>query len=128
MRILPVAMLVAAITPGALAARDSATIEQALAGRTAGPPRSCIPEPQIDDSETFASGAILYRMKGGPDYLNTVADCSGILRRDTVISTRTPSSSLCRGDILHVSDRVSHAELGSCGLGDFIPYARVKKP
>jgi hypothetical protein len=128
MRIVPAAMMVAAILPGTLAARDTTTVEQALAGRTAGPPRSCIPEPQIDDTRTFASGAILYRMKIGPDYLNKPSGCGGILRGDSVIASRTPSTSLCRGDIVQVSDRISRAEYGSCGLGDFIPYARAGKP
>ena len=51
----------------------------------------------------------------------------GVLRRDSAIASRIPSTSLCRGDIIQVFDPVSHFEYGSCGLGDFIPYARPKK-
>jgi hypothetical protein len=128
MRRLSAVILVAALVPGALAARDTRTVEQVLAGRTAGPPRSCVSEPQIDDTQIFGSGAILYRMKSGPDYLNTPPGCHGVLRPNSAMSSRVPSTSLCRGDIIQVFDPVSHIDYGSCGLGDFIPYARVKKP
>ena len=39
--------------------------------------------------------------------------------------TRTPSSQLCRGDIVTVFDPVSGAEFAGCSLGDFVPYRRV---
>ncbi len=123
MRIVTTSLLLATLVPAPLFAHP--TIEQALEGRTAGAPRSCIPEPQIDSTQTFDSGAILYRMKSGPDYLDTPPDCRGTLRRDSAIASRTPSTSLCRGDILQVFDPLTHTGYGSCALGDFVPYARV---
>ena len=127
MRILPALSLVL-LVPAVLAARDTPTVEQTLAGRTAGTPQSCISQPRIEDSQIFDSGAILYRMRGGPDYLNTPPSCRGVLHRDGAIASRTPSTSLCRGDILRVFDPFSHVDYGSCALGDFIPYPRIKRP
>jgi len=127
MRLSSIAAL-ALLVPTAAFARDARTVDQVLAGRTAGKPQSCISQPQIEDTQMFDSGAILYRMRGGTDYLNTPPGCRGVLRPDKAIASRTPSTSLCRGDILRVFDPFSHMDYGSCGLGDFVPYPRIKKP
>jgi len=122
MRILILSALLLA-TGGANAAPRS--LDTVLAGRTAGKAESCIQQNFIDDSETF-DGAILYRMKTGPDYLNRPGECSQ-LRPNRGLVTSTPSTSICRGDIIQVVDFTSHFNYGSCGLGDFIPYPRAKK-
>lgn len=119
------AVMVATLVPGAAHGR-SQTVEEALAGRTAGKPTSCIQLTRVESSQIFDSGAILYRMKGGPDYLNTPDNCP-FLRKDRSISTRTPSSSICSGDIVRVFDAPSHFDYGGCGLGEFVPYPKVKK-
>lgn len=124
MRILLSASLLLAAA-GAADAR-APSLDKALAGRTAGKPTSCIQQNYIDSSEIFDSGAILYHMKGGPDYLNTPPGCSA-LRSNRGIISRTPSTSLCSGDIIRVVDFTSHFDYGSCGLGEFVPYARPKK-
>ncbi len=126
MRILPLAVALTLLAPGtADAFRNTQTVEQALAGRSAGKPISCIQQQLIDSSQIFDSGAILYRMKGGPDYLND-PHCPS-LKQDRSIASRTPSTSLCSGDILHVFEPVSGMDYGSCPLNEFVPYARIKK-
>ena len=125
MRFLTLTAAIVVLASGTADARTR-TVEEALAGRTAGKPTSCIQLTRVESSEIFDSGAILYRMRGGPDYLNTPPNCSS-LRQNRSISTRTPSSTICSGDILRVFDAPSHFEYGSCGLGEFVPYPRVKK-
>ncbi|WP_019834163.1 hypothetical protein [Sphingomonas sp. PR090111-T3T-6A] len=126
MRILTLATLLAVLASGTAQASPPQTVEQALAGRTPGKPTSCIPLTRVDSTEIFDSGAILYRMKGGPDYLNTPPHCS-TLRHDRAISTRTPTGSICSGDIIRIFDAPAHFDFGGCGLGEFVPYPRVKK-
>ncbi|WP_454885785.1 hypothetical protein [Sphingomonas oryzagri] len=123
MRILTLtALLSLAATP--LAARAPSQ-EQALAGRTPGSPTSCITQSRIGDTTIFDSGAILYRMKAGPDYINAPG-CPN-LRHDRTIVSRTYSDQLCRGDILTIVDPPSGMGYGACPLADFVPYARMKK-
>lgn len=122
MRILMMSALLLA-TGSAQAVQPS--LDKALAGRTAGKPASCIQQNLIDDSETFDS-AILYRMKGGPDYLNRPPQCSQLRPGRGLISS-TPTTSICRGDIVQIVDFASRFNYGSCGLGDFVPYPRAKK-
>lgn len=102
--------------------------DKMLAGRTAGTPASCITQSQIDSTVIFDSGAILYKMKGGPDYLNTPSPHCPNLRSDSAIISRTYSNQLCRGDILQIVDPTTGANYGGCPLADFVPYARPKKP
>jgi hypothetical protein len=125
MRIPLLSALLLLLASGAAQAA-SPSLDKALAGRTAGKPISCIQQNYIDSSQIFDSGSILYRMKGGPDYLNTPGNCPA-LRQNRAISTRTPSTSICSGDIIRVFDPVAHFEYGGCGLGEFVPYPRVKK-
>jgi hypothetical protein len=48
------------------------------------------------------------------------------LKFSRALITRTTSNQLCRGDIATVFDTVSGIQFGSCGLGDFTPYRRVR--
>jgi len=122
MRILIASALLLATGTAQAAPRSLDTV---LAGRTPGKAATCIQQNFIDDSETF-DGAILYRMKGGPDYLNRPPQCSQ-LRPDRGLVSRTPSTSICAGDIVQIVDFTSHFNYGSCGLGEFVPYPRAKK-
>jgi len=122
MRILIISALLLATGTAQAAPRSLDTV---LAGRTAGKPATCIQQNFIDDSEIF-DGAILYRMKSGPDYLNRPPQCTQ-LRPDRGLVSRTPSTSICSGDIVQIVDFTSHFNYGSCGLGEFVPYPRAKK-
>lgn len=116
-----------AMAPGALSALPPKTPAAALAGRVAGPPQSCLPSfGGNTGGDIFDSGQILFRGRGGTVYLNTPEQCP-VLRSDRTIVTRSPSGQLCRGDIFEVRDRISPAAYGSCALGDFVPYDRVKR-
>lgn len=124
MRLAILSTLLALLAPVAAEARPDNSPDRALAGRTPGNPVTCIDLTRIDDSQTYESGAILYRMRGGPDYLNTPPGCAGTLRSDSLLVMRTPGTQLCRGDIVEVRDRMSPIPHGSCGLGDFVPYPK----
>ena len=128
MRLAILSATLALLAPVAVGAfRQDATPDRALSGRIAGKPTTCIDQTRIDSTQTFDAGAILYRMRGGPDYLNTLPGCAGTLRSDSLLVTRTPSTQLCRGDIVEIRDAYSTISRGSCGLGDFVPYQKPPK-
>jgi hypothetical protein len=126
MRILTTALILAFVT--APVAARAPSMEKMLAGRTPGKPTSCITQSQIDQTTIVDEGAILYQMKGGPDYLNTPTPRCPALRSNSFIVSRTYSNQLCRNDILQIHDQPSGINFGSCALDDFIPYPRVKRP
>jgi hypothetical protein len=118
-------LLTLTLLAGPAAARP-ATLESTLAGRVAGAPVDCIDLPRVQGSSSFSDpDSIVYRMSGKLLYLNQPAGGCG-LRGDPVLVTRTPSTRLCRGDIVNAIDRGSRIPVGSCGLGPFVPYTKAK--
>lgn len=122
---LALAALMLTTTAGAAPRQpDAVRLEQALAGRTAGRPSSCITLRDIQSSSSFTNpDTLLYRLRSGALAVNQPAGgCN--LRGDPILVTQTPSTRLCRGDIVQLVDRASRFPIGSCGLGDFVPYPR----
>lgn len=119
--------VIAASEPApALSARDQAKLDAALAGKTAGPPQSCIPLVQIRNTTYVGNRTILYRISSKLVYRNDPpGGCPG-LREGSGLITSTPTGMLCSGDIAHVRDFVAGFSTGACALGDFVPYRTPK--
>jgi hypothetical protein len=108
-------------------ASEAKRLEQMLAGRTAGPPQSCVSGSLLQQSRTFAGKTIVYRSKGATLYRNDFpGGCPG-LRQGRAIVTRSATGTYCRGDIVDVVDFRIGIPLTSCSLGDFVPYRRTRK-
>jgi hypothetical protein len=106
-------------------AEAEAHLDKLIAGKVTGRPISCLPHYRsndmvvIDDSTVvFKNGRTLYRndFQGG--------SCSNLGRGHYALVTRTSGGSgLCRGDIAEVRDLSAGITVGSCVLGDFVPYS-----
>lgn len=105
------------------AAQDKIELDKQLAGLVAGKPQTCIDPIRYRDT-TRVGDTILYK-NGRNDIMrtDTGGGCFGLRRGDTIVS-KTFGSQLCRGDIVHTVDLVSHIPSGSCSFGDFIPYRK----
>jgi uncharacterized protein DUF6491 len=128
----PIAILLLAGLAGACAPQepvemseaDQSRLAEALAGRTPGPPVSCVSQRGLGSNRAIGDQAILFEATGDTVYVNRPAGgCPGLGFGRTLV-IRTTISQLCRGDIVTVLDPVSGTEYGGCGLGDFIPYRR----
>lgn len=127
--LLPV--LAAALSACASSAADEPRSPQAqqeldryLAGRVAGKPESCLPNYRAQDMVVIDDNTILFR-----DGANRVwrADlqggCNGLGSGGRALVTKQfTGGMLCRGEIAQVLDTASGFTVGSCALGDFIPY------
>jgi hypothetical protein len=119
------AACVAADEPVELSAATEAELAEALVGRTAGPPASCVIQRDIRHTRTVADGTMLFEGVGDVVWVNRPAGGCPALRFGRAFRTRTPSTRLCRGDIMTVFDPVSGVEFAGCSLADFVPYRRV---
>lgn len=133
MRIFPSMILATALmATGALAQAASPrdTPEQKLAkaieGRTPGKPVNCINSRDIRSTRIINGTAILYETNNGTVYVNRPASGASTLRDGDALVTRTSISQLCNVDIVRLYDTASRFERGSIGLGDFVPYKKVK--
>ena len=103
-------------------------LAKALAGRTAGPPVSCITLRDNVSSTVIDRNAVIYKQNSRTWFVNfPEGGHCGLLRPDSILLTRVPIGRLCSGDISRVIDRTSRIEFGSCTLGEFVPYTRPKR-
>lgn len=111
----------------ARAAENATNLETALADRTAQPPTSCVNQRLLGGNRSYGEGVILFEGQSrNMVYVNRPAGGCPELSAGRALKTRTTTGQLCRGDIVTVFDPVSGIDYGSCGLGDFVPYTRVR--
>ena len=108
--------------PEQRSAKAQATYDRLLAGKTAGRPAKCLPLQRSNDMEVIDDDTILYR-DGRTTYVNQpLGGCNMLSRGSYAMVTRSFGSQMCSGDIATVVDTHSGVTVGSCALGDFVPY------
>jgi hypothetical protein len=119
MRIIGLGVILALVTGAPALAGAGA---KAPAQRQAGA-RSCISIPHIDHTEILDDSTILFHMKGGKIWKNSLPHKCFSLKFEDGFSYATSLSELCNTDIIHVIRQGT-----TCGLGDFVPYdAKAEK-
>lgn len=100
-----------------------AHLDKILAGKVAGTPISCLAHSSANDMDVIDDGTVVFT-RGRTVYRNDFSggSCNELGRGHYALVTRTSSSSLCRGDIAEVRDFSNGITVGSCVLGDFVPY------
>jgi hypothetical protein len=115
--------MAAALPAQAAKVDQEARLAKRLEGRVAGKPVDCIPQYRVQSSEIFDRTAILYKA-GSTWYVNRPVSGLNFLHRDDVMVTDTHSHDLCSVDIVRLYDNGSHFQVGSIGLGKFVPYRK----
>ena len=109
-------------------AGDQAHLDKLLAGKAPAAAISCLPHYRANDmvviddhTVVFKDGRTVYRndFQGGA--------CSNLGHGGYALVTRSVTPGLCRGDIAEVFDTSSKMTVGSCVLGDFIPYTGPRR-
>ncbi len=99
-----------------------AKFAQLTAGRVPGKPITCLPPYLTNDMVTIDESTVVFK-QGGTVYVNhLLGPCSGLDSGFYTLVTRSHGSGMCRGDISHVSDIRTGTIVGSCAIGDFVPY------
>lgn len=111
-------------SPPAAAALSPKAVEM-LVGRTPREAVTCIPLRDIRSTTIVDGTAIIYKRDARRWYVSSPAGgACPALRANRTLVTRTPTNQLCRGDIVRVIDPPGPMEYGSCGLGEFVLYAK----
>jgi hypothetical protein len=99
-------------------------LADALAGRVAGPPRSCITTYRSTKVHPIDDWTILYD-QGSTIYVQTPrGGCPGIGSGSDILVTRQVTNQLCEGEIAQTVDLTSRVERGGCVFGPFVPYTK----
>ena len=99
-------------------------LQKVLAGKVALAPVDCLRSYSSNDMIVIDDGTILFR-EGGRIYRNDLEGgrCSGLAMGNTLVTRQFGGQGLCRGDVAQVMHLSSGMTMGSCVLGDFVPYA-----
>jgi hypothetical protein len=110
------------------ARRGTAELSAALEGyEQAGPPVSCVQLRELHGNRSAGDAIVFDGVTGGTLYVNRPPGGCPPLDSGRALVTRTSTTQLCRGDIADIVDPVSGTHFGGCGLGDFVPYRRMRR-
>ena len=112
--------------PAARTAEAQAKLQQLIGGRAPGQAVGCLPSYSARDMRVIDDNTIAFR-SGGDLYVNDLSagGCTQLGSGFYTLVTRSSGGSLCSGDIAQVMDVSTGMTVGSCALGDFIPYRRT---
>ena len=104
-------------------APPGADLAQALAGRVAGQPKSCVPVQSTSNLRVIDAATIGYG-SGSTIYVNRLdGPCPGARELSTII-VEVHGSEYCRGDHFRAVDLTGTIPGPVCLLGDWVPYRR----
>ncbi len=109
--------------PEPRSARAEDQLRRALDGKVAQAAVSCLPSFRSGDMTVIDDNTILFR-EGRTVYRNDLngGRCSQLGSGHYALVTRSFGGGLCRGDIAQVMDVANGFTVGSCVIGDFVPY------
>ena len=78
----------------------------------------------IDDGQvvTWNDNTTIAFRSGRTLYVNKLASACAGLDGSYALLTRSLGGELCRGDIADIADLTTRTIVGSCSLGEFVPY------
>jgi hypothetical protein len=111
--------------PAMRSAENQAQLQRLLAGKVAGPPVSCLPNTRADDMTVIDEDTVVFRQSGNRVYVGHMAGGCSMLGHAgyALLTKQLGSSGLCHGDIATVVDTHNGFTVGSCVIGDFVPYS-----
>jgi hypothetical protein len=103
-------------------AEAQAEFNKLVAGKTAGAPITCLQHYRTNDMVRIDESTVAFK-QGRRVYVNhLIGACSNLDSSFYALVTRSNGTGLCRGDIAHVQDVSTGTIVGSCAMGDFVPY------
>jgi hypothetical protein len=106
------------------AARGEAELAEAIEGRTAGEPVSCINLRDVRSSRIVDRTAIVYEAPGGTLYVNRPRGARSLDSWDVQVNKLFAGSQLCRSDTVQLYDSGARMQTGFVILDDFVPYRK----
>lgn len=106
-----------------LSERQAKELAEALKDKVPGKPVSCVSRVLgTNGLHAISDNVLIYKVNRDLVYRNDLSgSCNGISRGNTMVLKPTVDQ-YCRGDIVRAFDFSTRMEVGSCGLGSFVPY------
>lgn len=132
MRAIPLLLAAVAATgcatqppPATRSAEAQAEFQKLTAGMAPGKPISCLPHRRAGNMIPIDDRTIVFK-DGNRVYVNhVIGECALLKSGFYTLVTRSSGIGLCRGDIADVADVSTGSVVGSCAIGDWVPYTRA---
>lgn len=106
------------------AAPPGADLAQTIAGRVAGPPRSCVSTNTSENLHYIDPQTVAYGY-GATIWINHLpGPCPGLEELSTIIVDAQDGTQYCRGNRIRGLEPGSIIAGPTCNLGDWVPYRR----
>lgn len=86
--------------------------------KASGESQSCLSLSHLRDSDPISNTLILFEMRNGTRFKNSLRGSCASLGRFKRFSYQTTQNKICKGDVITSSDPVGRP-IGSCALGSF---------
>lgn len=107
--------------------RAERDLADALRGRTAGAPVTCVSQSMLSGPQIIDDKTLVYTQSGRRVWVNTLpADCPS-LRRDSILIVRVFGAQSCENDLFQTRDPGGIIPGPICRLGKFTPYDKPKQ-
>lgn len=103
---------------------NAQSLSEALDGRVAGEPQSCVRQQDLTYNRTIG-GRIVFGTRDRNLIYVSDSDCPELTQNRALI-TRSTVGRLCAGEIAQVVDLGTRVPQGGCPLGQFTPYRRSR--
>ncbi|HEU4704888.1 MAG TPA: hypothetical protein VFS45_04185 [Sphingomicrobium sp.] len=102
--------------------------QKLIAGKVAGPAVSCLPSHRSNDMVIIDGQTVAFRDGSRRVWVTDLGQGCANLGSGfyALVTKRFGGTGLCRGDIAHVADLNSGFTVGSCVMGDFVPYEKIR--
>lgn len=126
---IPIAMLLAAPAVSGekieFTEKQQVKLDKSLDGRTAGKARSCINHNDQRNMTVISDDILIFGSSRNARTVYVNKPYGGCRNADrNILSYSRPTSSLCRGEIVHLIDNTTRMSMGSCAFGEFVPYTK----
>ncbi|MBX9816278.1 MAG: hypothetical protein K2X76_16385 [Sphingomonas sp.] len=124
--------LVAGLAASGMAADSDAPsreLAEAIAGRVAGAPESCVDSRRLLGPERIDQRHLVYRQNGQRLWVNTLRDrCQPLVGDNILVFDNQFGTQLCERDRFMVQGRNGGFSAAYCFLGKFTPYDKPPAP
>ena len=111
--------------PVVLDAKQQARVAQLLGGKVAGHAQSCLPSWRSHNMVAIDDSTLVFEDSPGRVWLQKPkSPCTLLAMGPYALVTHGSTGQLCNGDIAQVVDTMSGTNVGTCVMGDFVPYVR----
>ena len=101
------------------------TYDRLVAGKVARSPVTCLPNYNANDMSIIDSQTVAFRVGASTYIMHLSPGCNGIGSGNAALLTKQfGAGGLCNGDIAQAFDTFNHMTVGSCVIGDIVPYTK----